>query len=90
IQQNANVKYIQQQLGHSSINITLDVYSHLFEGDHRHQVQRLDDELLETSPRRLTNPENAPQPDPHREGAQTPTNETIEFKANIRHGGVTE
>ena len=90
IQQNANVKYIQQQLGHSSINITLDVYSHLFEGDHRHQVQRLDDELLETSPRRLTNPETAPQPDPHREGAQTPTNETIEFKANIRHGGVTE
>ena len=39
IQQNTNVKYIQQQLGHSSINITLDVYSHLFEGDHRHQVR---------------------------------------------------
>ena len=46
IQQNANVKYIQQQLGHSSINITLDVYSHLFEGDHRHQVLRLDDEVI--------------------------------------------
>lgn len=90
IQQNANVKYIQQQLGHSSINITLDVYSHLFEGDHRHQVQRLDDELLETSPRRLNNPENAPQPDPHREVVQTITNEAIDFTENLRHGGVTE
>ena len=90
IQQNANVKYIQQQLGHSSINITLDVYSHLFEGDHRHQVQRLDDEPLETSPRRVTNPETAPQPDPHRKGVQTPTNESIDFIANLRHGGVTE
>ncbi|MGE5708725.1 MAG: tyrosine-type recombinase/integrase [Nitrospira sp.] len=43
IQQGANVKYIQQQLGHSSISITLDVYSHLFHGDHRHHVHRLDD-----------------------------------------------
>jgi integrase len=45
IQQNANVKYIQQLLGHSSINITLDVYSHLFERDHRHLIHRLDDEV---------------------------------------------
>src|SRR5262245_6255148 len=43
IQQGANVKYIQQQLGHGSISITLDIYSHLFHGDHRHQVHRLDD-----------------------------------------------
>ena len=33
IQQGANVKYIQQQLGHGSISITLDIYSHLFQGD---------------------------------------------------------
>jgi integrase len=37
IQQGANPKYIQQQLGHGSISITLDIYSHLFHGDHRHQ-----------------------------------------------------
>ena len=33
IQQGANPKYIQQQLGHGSISITLDIYSHLFHGD---------------------------------------------------------
>ena len=43
IQQGANVKYVQQQLGHSSVSITLDVYSHLFEGDHRHHAHQLDD-----------------------------------------------
>lgn len=70
IQQGANVKYIQSQLGHSSISITLDVYSHLFEGDHRHQVQRLDDVVLETEAKGLGNAESAPQPHPvsnHRE-----------------------
>ena len=43
IQKGANPKYIQEQLGHGSISITLDVYSHLFQGDHRHQVWSLDD-----------------------------------------------
>jgi len=26
-----NIKYIQKQLGHASINTTLDIYGHLFE-----------------------------------------------------------
>ena len=43
IQQEANPKYIQQQLGHGSISITLDIYSHLFRRDDRHYVNRLDD-----------------------------------------------
>lgn len=43
IQQGANPKYIQETLGHGSISVTMDIYSHLFEGDHRHQVSRLDD-----------------------------------------------
>jgi hypothetical protein len=37
------MKYIQQQLGRGSISITLDIYSHLFQGDHRHHVHQLDD-----------------------------------------------
>ena len=41
IQQGANPKYIQQQLGHGSISITLDIYSHLFPGDDRHVVSCL-------------------------------------------------
>jgi integrase len=43
IQRGANPKYIQEQLGHVSISITLDIYSHLFRGDHQHHVYSLDD-----------------------------------------------
>ena len=43
IQQKANPKYIQEQLGHGSIKVTMDIYGHLFEGDHRHFVCCLDD-----------------------------------------------
>jgi integrase len=43
IQQGANPKYVQETLGHGSIAVTLDIYSHLFKGDHRHHVSRLDD-----------------------------------------------
>lgn len=43
IQQKANPKYIQEQLGHGSIKVTMDIYGHLFEGDHRHLVCCLDD-----------------------------------------------
>lgn len=42
IQQKANPKYIQEQLGHGSIKVTMDIYGHLFEGDHRHFVHCLD------------------------------------------------
>jgi len=43
IQQGAPAKYIQEQLGHGSIGMTLNTYSHLFPGDHRHYVNKLDD-----------------------------------------------
>ena len=49
IQQKANPKYIQEQLGHGSIKVTMDIYGHLFEGDHRHFVGRLDDPQLTES-----------------------------------------
>ena len=46
IQAGQNIKYIQSQMGHASINITLDVYGHLFNdvNFNRQQV-----ELLEAS-----------------------------------------
>lgn len=43
IQQNANLKYIQEQLGHGNIKITMGIYGHILEGDHRHFVHCLDD-----------------------------------------------
>jgi integrase len=39
-------KYVQEQLGHSSIQITMDIYSHLFPSGNREWVKRLDDELV--------------------------------------------
>ncbi len=40
-------KYVQEQLGHSSIQVTMDIYSHLFPGGNREWVKRLDDPLGE-------------------------------------------
>jgi hypothetical protein len=40
-----NIKVISQMLGHSSVNITLDIYAHLMPGS-GHQVVKLMDELL--------------------------------------------
>ncbi len=37
-----NIKYIQEQLGHGSIKVTMGIYGNLFEGEHRHLVERLD------------------------------------------------
>ena len=44
IRGNQNVKYIQSQLGHSSINVTMDVYGHLFDDANfsRQQVELLE------------------------------------------------
>ena len=64
IQQGANVKYIQEQLGHGSVSITLDVYSHLFHGDHRHQVSRLDDPLNDPEKGEASRAESATQAQP--------------------------
>jgi integrase len=44
---NQNIKYLSQQLGHSSIQITLDVYGHLFNDVdfNQQQVGPLEDAL---------------------------------------------
>ena len=46
IQAGQNIKYIQSQMGHASINITLDIYGHLFDDKN---FNRLQAELLESS-----------------------------------------
>ena len=47
IQKGAHPKYIQEQLGHSSIQVTMDIYGHLFGGEYRHLASRLDDPRLD-------------------------------------------
>ena len=42
IQQGESLAYVQEQLGHSSIQVTVDVYGHLIPGANRDAVDRLD------------------------------------------------
>jgi integrase len=44
LQQGASMIYVKEQLGHGSIQITVDRYGHLISGANRAAVDRLDDE----------------------------------------------
>jgi integrase len=48
-QMGVHPKVVQEQLGHSSISTTLDLYSHVIEGMHRDAAERLDG-LFQTPP----------------------------------------
>ena len=43
LQQGESLVYVKDQLGHSSIRITVDTYGHLVPGSNRQAVDRLDD-----------------------------------------------
>jgi hypothetical protein len=43
LQQGESVVYVKEQLGHASIQITVDTYGHLIPGANRAAVDRLDD-----------------------------------------------
>ena len=43
IQSGASLAYVKEQMGHHSIQVTLDVYGHLIPGANRQAVDRLDD-----------------------------------------------
>ena len=43
IQDNQSLAYVKEQLGHASIQITVDTYGHLIPGANRQAVDRLDD-----------------------------------------------
>ena len=43
LSQGESVYYVKEQIGHSSIQTTVDIYGHLFPGSDRNAVNRLDD-----------------------------------------------
>jgi len=47
IEQDAHPKYIQEQMGHSSISVTMDIYGHLFPNRNRGWVNKLDEGAFE-------------------------------------------
>jgi len=46
LQNGESLVYVKDQLGHSSIQITVDTYRHLVPGANRGAVDKLDDALL--------------------------------------------
>ena len=46
IQQGEGLPYIRDQLGHSSIKITVDTYGHLVPGGNRQAVDKLDERVV--------------------------------------------
>ena len=42
------LNYVKEQLGHASIQTTVDVYGHIVPGSNRNAVNRLDDENVPT------------------------------------------
>jgi integrase len=46
----ANIKYLSQQMGHASVQITLDRYSHLLQDSHPAQAARLSDFVFAPPP----------------------------------------
>ncbi|MBA4392121.1 MAG: hypothetical protein C0407_01080 [Desulfobacca sp.] len=47
IEQGENIKYIQNQLGHSSPMVTLNVYAHLMKETNQEAVMRLENTIFE-------------------------------------------
>jgi integrase len=43
LQQGESLTYVKEQMGHTSINVTVDIYGHLVPGGNRQAVDNLDD-----------------------------------------------
>jgi integrase len=56
----ASVVYVKEQLGHSSIQMTVDIYGHLIPGSNRHLVNGLDSQPSATYPQPPQNEEAQP------------------------------
>jgi len=72
-EQGAPPKYVQSQLGHSSIQMTMDVYSHFFEKRNREWVNRLDDSTEISREAR----ESATQAQPEPKGSECRTHKLL-------------
>jgi integrase len=49
LQQGESPAYVKEQMGHSSIKITVDTYGHLIPGSNRQAVDRLDERVTDTA-----------------------------------------
>ena len=59
LQNKESVVYVKEQMGHSSIQVTVDIYGHLIPGANKAAVDRLD--VTERNPRATANETGAPE-----------------------------
>jgi integrase len=55
IDNDVNIKYLQQQMGHASINITLDTYGHLLKASNQHAAVKLENAIFQENGELLVN-----------------------------------
>jgi len=55
IDQGVNIKYLQVQMGHSSIRITIDTYGHLLEEENQEAAVKLGNAILGTGSKTVAN-----------------------------------
>jgi len=84
IQSGASIVYVKEQMGHSSIQVTVDIYGHLIPGANVSFVDRLDDALEQGE--KTTRQQNATQAQPPSKTDTTNPPEVIDF---IGGGGWT-
>ena len=90
IEQGAHPKYIQEQAGHSSIQVTMDTYGHLFPSQNREWVNKLDekpDEPVATPVSADYVPATYPAPNQISYELEPRTDKSIEFKGELDGGG---
>ena len=74
LQQGESIVYVKEQLGHASIQITVDTYGHLIPGANRGAVDRLDDAWMQP---------DATQAQPEPEGTSETLAELQEMLGNL-------
>ena len=62
IQSGASIVYVKEQMGHSSIQVTADIYGHLIPGANVSYVDRLDKKPAESGPPKQQPSATLPQP----------------------------
>ena len=82
LQQGESPVYVKEQMGHSSIQITVDLYGHLIPGGNKQAVDRLDTPVDKPE----NNTESATPPQPLTVGAVLPTTFSLEY-SRVRSEG---
>lgn len=88
LQQGESPVYVKEQMGHSSIQVTVDLYGHLIPGSNKQAVDRLDSTIPTAGDTGHTEVDNAPQAHPISACDETGTTEVVDISGASRLGGA--